>query len=249
VNRGFDYFYGYFSDYIDPWDKSALGNSLFTDLQSNDELVTESSELSRDLHVGYLMQNKAEDAIMTHMALSPDDPFFLYYSMPLMGTSWSAPAVFLQRCSFPRSEYIEDDSVATAEYNYCALNVMIDEAIANLTCTLEANGLANNTVLIITADNGGSEIVRGNNYPFQGSKGEHFRGGLSSTAIIHSKLIPEEARGSTYEGLMHVTGKYVCMYFHMSCHFQLVRFSPYPSLFRLCNSVRAYVLLQIGFLP
>lgn len=37
---------------------------------------------------------------------------------------------------------------------FCALNIMMDEAIANLTCTLDEYGLSDNTILIISGDNG-----------------------------------------------------------------------------------------------
>jgi arylsulfatase A-like enzyme len=206
TNRGFDYFYGYHSDYIDQWTKSANGKELYLDLQEGTSLVNSATEIDNNMHAGYLMQSKVEKVIADHVTFYEDQPLFLFYSMPLMGGSWQAPQEFLARCAYPRNEYIQDDVIANHEYNYCGLNVMIDEAIANLTCAIESYGLANNTVMIIVSDNGGSEDVIGNNYPYQGSKGDHYRGGVSSTAIIHSKLVPEERRGKTFDGLMHVTG-------------------------------------------
>lgn len=96
--------------------------------------------------------------------------------------------------------------------NYCALNVMMDEAIANLTCALEANGMGSNTILIISGDNGpeqlsplNSGLVVGQAYPFRGYKADFHRGGVSNTAIIHSKLLPTSARGAKYDGQVHIT--------------------------------------------
>lgn len=90
---------------------------------------------------------------------------------------------------------------------------MADEAIANLTCALAASELANNTILIISGDNGGevhddsnSVFLQGNNYPLKGYKGMYYRGGVSNTALIHSPLLPSSSRGSTYSGLVHITG-------------------------------------------
>lgn len=54
---------------------------------------------------------------------------------------------------------IEDDSLATITQTYCAMNVMLDEVVTNLTCTLEDNGFADNTVMIIVSDNGGENTV------------------------------------------------------------------------------------------
>eukprot|EP01035_Chromulina_nebulosa_P023700 gene23700-30735_t len=65
--------------------------------------------------------------------------------------------------------------------------------------------MSDNTVLIIASDNGGEGSILGNSYPFKGHKGSYYRGGISATALIHSRLIPVSARGSTYSGLTHVT--------------------------------------------
>lgn len=89
---------------------------------------------------------------------------------------------------------------------------MMDEAVANLTCTLEANGFANNTILVISSDNGAENfspvntgLITGQSYPFRGYKGSYWRGGLSGTAIVHSKLLPKKARGIKYNGQVHIT--------------------------------------------
>jgi len=55
--------------------------------------------------------------------------------------------------------------------------------------------------------------VEGNSYPLKGHKGSFYRGGLSATAIIQSSLIPVEARGSSYNGLVHVSGAVMSYFF------------------------------------
>ena len=40
---------------------------------------------------------------------------------------------------------------------------------------------------------------------FPGHKGSVFRGGVSTTAIIHSKLVAEEKRGKSFKGNVHIT--------------------------------------------
>ena len=47
---------------------------------------------------------------------------------------------------------------------------MLDEVVTNLTCALNAHGMADNTLLIIVSDNGGDSNVKyaGNSYPFKG---------------------------------------------------------------------------------
>lgn len=55
------------------------------------------------------------------------------------------------------------------------------------------------------SDNGGESTIPGNSVPFRGFKGSYNRGGVSATALIHSQLLPTEIRGSTYDGLLHVS--------------------------------------------
>ena len=103
-------------------------------------------------------------------------------------------------------------------------------ALANVTCALNAHNLADNTIFVVVSDNGGYKTMTGNNYPlkgdfpcpnptyypplltifsdhnspWKGSAGTFFRGGVSSTAFVHSPLIGSKYRGSTYTGTMHV---------------------------------------------
>lgn len=200
--RGFDSFYGYYNGYVDYWNKTY---STYLDLQDYDGLVTDETEISSDLYNGYLLQSKAEAAIADHVTNYSDQPMFLYYAMQLIHGVWAAPDTYLDRCADPTS--VDDDYVASVEYKYCAMNVMMDEAIANLTCTLKALNRYENTIMLIVSDNGGEGTNPGNSYPFKGHKGSYFRGGVSTTAIIHSPLLPVETRGTSYDGLMHLTGE------------------------------------------
>ena len=198
--RGFDSSYSYWNGFVDYWTKSY---GTYNDLHDGLDLVTDETELSPALHNGLLMQTKAEAAIADHVANHSDKPMFLYYAMQLIHGVWSAPQEYLDRCGIPLT--IEDEYLKNVTYNYCALNLMLDDAIANLTCALELNGMADNTVMVLVSDNGGEATVNGNSYPFRGNKGSFFRGGLSATGFVHSKLLPVHARGSKYHGQMHVT--------------------------------------------
>lgn len=209
LNRGFDYFYGHLSDSIDYYTKET--SSGYLDLREGLNLVTSSSEISSDLHLGYLLQSKAEDIISKHVDEHKSSPMFLLYSIPIMSggidSTYSAPSQYLDRCSKPSvDDGLTDETLINNLHNYCGLNLMLDEMIGNLTCSLHSNGLADNTYLIITSTNGGNSIIPGNNYPFHGGKGDHRRGGVGVNSIIHSNLISWELQGEDYSGYMHVTG-------------------------------------------
>lgn len=143
TNRGFDAFYGFLGDGVGYWDKK---NGAYVDLQDNENLVSSSAELSSSLHNSILLQSKAESMIIEHATAFPDKPMFLYYATQLVASPWDAPSKYLQKCTDPG---IKDDYTDSVDFNYCAYNVILDEVIANLTCTLTESGLSQNTLLII----------------------------------------------------------------------------------------------------
>jgi arylsulfatase B/arylsulfatase I/J len=193
--RGFDYFYGFYNGFIDYWSKEYSG---YLDLSEGTTLVTDADETDKSLHSAYLFEEKAENAIKDHFYNYNDQPFFMYYAAQLVHADWAAPQHFIDRCAFDGSDVDGSDT-------YCAMNLMLDEVIANLTCTLDKYVYSDNTILIVISDNGCVKDISGCSYPYRGNKGSTFRGGISASGFIHSKLIPESARGKTYEGNFHVT--------------------------------------------
>jgi len=173
----------------------------YLDVTENLKLMT---DVDTTMHNAYILETKAEAVITEHSRSYSDKPMFLYYAMQLVHYPYvEAPDIYKQRCVYPSS--LDDDYREDVLYNYCAMQVMLDEAIGNLTCTLESVGMADNTIIIIAGDNGAASETFGSNYPFRGYKTSYYRGGVSNTAIMHSKLIPSSARGSTYSGQTHVT--------------------------------------------
>lgn len=210
LQRGFDYFYGYVEGDNHYWSKKSSNGYL--DLFENNDTVTNAAELDETYHAGYLYQSKAESAIQYHSENYPDTPMFLYYALQLVHAPWTAPDIYISRCTTDTDSYVQSDdldvdqSTESVFDNYCAMNLMMDEAVSNLTCALEKYGFANNTYLIIAGDNGGESTLQGSSYPYRGQKGSFNRGGITNTAIIHSKLIPESLRATTSSQLVHITG-------------------------------------------
>ena len=201
MNRGFDTFYGYLNGKVDYWNKT-YGDYL--DLHDGMDLETDESILDHTLHNGYVLQNKAEDALKYHSENYNSQPLFLLYAMQLVHDVWTAPDRFLERCSYPSNDTMSD-ALKDIEYKYCGMNLMLDEAIANLTCAMETYGFVDNTILIVVSDNGGESNLLGANYPFRGAKGSTYRGGVSVQGFIHSKLITDDMKGQSYHGIVHIT--------------------------------------------
>jgi arylsulfatase A-like enzyme len=83
-----------------------------------------------------------------------------------------------------------------------------DARIGDLLAVLKASPRWNNTLVIITSDNGGSVPLGGSNTPFSGSKGTWLEGGVHLPGIIGGGILPANRRGSVYSRLAHVTDMY-----------------------------------------
>lgn len=98
---------------------------------------------------------------------------------------------------------------------YCGMVVGLDEAIWNITLAVEKY-LGENTVMVVSSDNGGSPWFGGMNYPFRGAKSTPFEGGVRVPAFLHDFSSDKRYFGSpvalnshrVYSGIAHVSDWY-----------------------------------------
>jgi arylsulfatase A-like enzyme len=106
---------------------------------------------------------------------SPDlngQPWFLNYWM-------FAPHRPIQPA--PRFSRRHPDS---PEGRYLALLEQMDDGIGQVLQTLEASGQADNTLVLIASDNGGTNRYRDSNAPFRGEKWTYLEGGVRTPLLI-----------------------------------------------------------------
>lgn len=72
----------------------------------------------------------------------------------------------------------------TPEGRYRALLEQVDDTVGQLMLGLEQNGFADNTLVIVASDNGGTNKQVDNNHPYYGKKATFFEGGLRTPLII-----------------------------------------------------------------
>ena len=70
----------------------------------------------------------------------------------------------------------------------------LDEGVGNITAKLTECGLDENTVIGLTADNGGQNKVGGNNWPLRGNKATLFQGGVRGTGFLWGKMLINPGR-------------------------------------------------------
>jgi len=82
----------------------------------------------------------------------------------------------------------------------------MDQGIGNITNALMAANLWDNTLIFFMADNGGTGDS--NNYPLRGAKFSTWEGGLRVASGISGGVVPKNVRGTTFDGLLHVSDWY-----------------------------------------
>ena len=129
-------------------------------------------------------------------------PLFLYYAPPLVHTPFQAPDEYIARCG-GFDGYDDDDADAAVRKDtraYCAMIVMFDESLANVSCAVDRLGWQDDTLLVVMTDNGGANNqISGSNFPLSGGKGNIWNGGMLGNAFISSpRLVPRGSGESHY---------------------------------------------------
>merc|ERR1719456_425570 len=84
----------------------------------------------------------------------------------------------------------------------------VDEAIGKVTQKLKDEGIWDDTLVVVHADNGGPVYGNGghdgaaNNYPLKGGKMANWEGGIRVNAFVSGGYLPEKVRGTKNDGLM-----------------------------------------------
>lgn len=163
VKNGFDYFYGVLggaADYI-----SHKGSNHQPDLYENDSPVNKE---------GYLTELLAQRAA-TYIGQQHSKPFFLAVTFTAPHWPWQAPGDL----PYPDSvDFRAGGSPAT----YQVMMKNLDDAVGLLMKAVDDAGMASNTMVIFTNDNGGERYS--NNGGLSNAKGTLWEGGIRVPAFV-----------------------------------------------------------------
>jgi arylsulfatase A-like enzyme len=184
--RGFDLFHGFLGDMMDSYLTHLREGRNY--MRRNAEVITpagHATELFTAWAVEYLRER----------ARQPDEPFFLYLAYNAPHFPIEPPAEWLNRVR-QRAPHLGEDrarNVAFVEH--------LDDNIGRVLGAIRELGLDRNTVVVFTADNGGSLPHAQNNDPWRGGKQSHYDGGLRVPFVM--RWPPGIAAGSrsSYQGL------------------------------------------------
>ena len=165
--RGFDHFVGHLNTQIDYNDFTVAGGY---DLQENGASIQREGVYATDLHgdeaVRYLTQLR-----------DPEKPFFLY--VPFL-----APHSPMQAPKALEDKYPHRPNRPLPAKTYAAMVDSLDQAIGHILDALEAEGVADNTIVLFFSDNGGIEAFGASNKPLRGGKLTAFEGGVRVNALM-----------------------------------------------------------------
>lgn len=174
TNQGFDMWFGYlnqdhahyyYPEYLD--DSYRIENNGRYELPGNTE--------SREFYSHQLMVERS----MQFIRDSHDKPFFLYAAFTL--PHFSAPEEDEDGLSVPSTGSYSNRDWSQKAKKYAAMVNMLDQDVGRMLDLLDKLGLADNTLVIFTSDNGGTKAVWdgfNTNGPLRGYKAEVTEGGI-----------------------------------------------------------------------
>ncbi|XP_065199150.1 arylsulfatase B-like [Sycon ciliatum] len=193
IGRGFDSTFGYFHHENDFFTERAGSCSYNGKKYRNitDLWLNEGPALGRN-GTGYeegMFKRHVLEVIRNH---SIDSPLFIYYAAHIAHTPLEVTQKYLDEYSFIDNE---------VRRSYHAMIAYLDDVMGNITEALVERGLWNNTLLLVSSDNGGPEYPGGgaNNYPLRGGKLTSWQGGVRVNAFVSGGFIPSAMRGKKLE--------------------------------------------------
>lgn len=109
-----------------------------------------------------------------------DLPFFVYFSQYGVHNPLEADSLYYKK-------YIKK-GYPKAVAKYCSMVEAVDKSLGDVLDWLQEKGIAENTVLVLYADNGGTEAkgqVHGQNLPLRSGKGSCYEGGWREPLVVH----------------------------------------------------------------
>jgi arylsulfatase A-like enzyme len=185
--RGFDHFHGFLGDMMDSYTSHLRHGRNY--LRRNGEMI-EATGHATDLFAAWAVD------YLRDRAREPERPFFLYLA-------FNAPHFPIE----PTPSWLEkvrtrEPALSEARARNVAFVEHLDAAIGRVLLALRENGLADDTLVAFTADNGGSLPHAQRNTPWRGGKQDHYDGGLRVPFLLRWPTHIHPGSQSDYAGLV-----------------------------------------------
>ena len=173
LKSGYDHFWGFRAGSIDYFTHDLLGRG---DLWDEDQKIEASGYLTD------LLGDQTIESIGRYAKARSPFMISLHFSAPHW--PWEGPAdeAESRRLSALRDPRLLGDHDGGSLKTYAAMVTRMDMQIGRILNELERQGIADNTIVVFTSDNGGERFS--DTWPFSGKKTELLEGGLRIPAII-----------------------------------------------------------------
>ena len=170
LTHGFDEFYGFLSGAHDYYTRNTADGP--PDLYDNTTPVEPA---------GYLTDEITRRGV-SFIARHADGPFFLEVAYNAVHWPFEPPDRPPTDATVRPLRQMPDDSVAATRQDYVRMLERADQGVGQILAELERRGVANNTLVIFTNDNGGEWLSR--NAPLYHRKGTLWEGGIRVPLIL-----------------------------------------------------------------
>jgi arylsulfatase A-like enzyme len=184
--RGFDHFHGFLGDMMDSYTTHLRHGNNY--MRLNVDVVDPQG------HATNLFTDWAGD-YLRERAKSKDKPFFLYLAYNAPHFPIEPPAEWLAKVKARAPQLDEKRSMNVAFVEH------LDDRIGRVLEVLKEAGFEENTVVVFSADNGGSLPHAQNNDPWRGGKQDHYDGGLRVPFMMRWPAQIKPGSRSDYQGL------------------------------------------------
>ena len=184
--RGFEFFHGFLGDMMDSYTTHLREGINY--MRRNTEVIEprgHATDIFSEWAIEYLHER----------AHSKDQPFFLYLAYNAPHFPIEPPAEWLENVKqrAPQMDEKRAKNVALVEH--------LDDGIGRVLAALKDSGLAENTIVVFSSDNGGSLPYAQSNAPWRGGKQDHYDGGLRVPFMMCWPAQIETGTHNNYTGL------------------------------------------------
>ena len=188
INRGFDTSSGFMSGAEDHFTEK---RECAVDFWKND-----ANDLRNGTYDSYIYRDDLTEIFKNH---DVDSPLFLYLPLHNVHGPFEAPKEWLNKYTV--------NSTCEKRRMLQAMVSVADNVTGHVVDLLKKKGMWDNTILVVSADNGGA-ACEGSNHPLKGSKGTFFEGGVRALAFANGGYIPEHVKGKSTQGFIHIADWY-----------------------------------------